>query len=152
MLLSRSCEYGIRAALYLAGRPAGQLVPIRTVSEALGMPYPFLAKVAQALIGAGVLTSERGPHGGVGLARPGTEITLKEIVVAIDGPEVFTECVLGLPGCGNRQPCPLHAQWAVARGRVHDMFAGATLAATAERIRTEGLRLDALLGAPLKTA
>jgi len=152
MLLSRSCEYGIRAALYLAGRPPGKLVPIRTVSEALGMPYPFLAKVAQALIGAGVLTSERGPSGGVGLARDGDEITLKEIVVAIDGSQVFTECVLGLPGCGNRTPCPLHAQWAAARGRVHDMFAGATLSDTAERVRKEGLRLETLAPGALKTA
>lgn len=141
MLLSRSCEYGIRAALYLAGQPASPLVPIRSISEALGMPYAFLAKIAQALIGAGLLTSTRGPHGGVALARPASRITLEQIVLAIDGPAVFTECVLGLPGCGDRTPCPLHAQWAAARGKAHAMFADATLASVAERVRTEGFRL-----------
>jgi Rrf2 family transcriptional regulator, iron-sulfur cluster assembly transcription factor len=141
MLLSRSCEYGIRATLYLAGEPAGEYVPIRNISDALGMPYHFLAKIAQALIGAGVLTSVRGPSGGVMLARPASQITLKEIVLAIDGPNVFTECVLGLPGCGNRQPCPLHAQWAEARAKVHAMFAHATLATVADRVQGEGLRL-----------
>lgn len=141
MLLSRSCEYGIRAALHLAGQPPNTLVPIRTISDELGLPYAFLAKIAQALIGAGLLTSTRGPHGGVALARPASQITLEEIVRAIDGPAVFTECVLGLPGCGNRTPCPLHEQWAVARSKAHAMFALSTLASVAERIRTEGLRL-----------
>jgi Rrf2 family transcriptional regulator, iron-sulfur cluster assembly transcription factor len=147
MLLSRSCEYGLRAALYLAGRRDRSFVPIRTISDSLGTPYPFLAKIAQALIGAGLLTSVRGPNGGVALARPASEITLQDVVLALDGPAVFTECVLGLPGCGDRQPCPLHAEWATARERLRRMFAGATLEATAERVRAEGLRLADLTAA-----
>jgi Rrf2 family transcriptional regulator, iron-sulfur cluster assembly transcription factor len=145
MLLSRSCEYGLRAMLYLAGEPAGAYVPIRSVSEALGIPYPFLAKIAQALNGAGLLRAVRGPAGGVTLARPASQIPMKEVVVALDGGAIFPECVLGLPGCGERKPCPLHAQWAEARARVHDMFERATLADVATRARAEGLRLGDLV-------
>lgn len=141
MLLSKSCEYGLRALLHLGGRPAGELVPIRTVSDALGIPYHFLAKIAQTLIGAGLLTSVRGPHGGIALGRPAEAITLEAVVLALDGPEIFTECVLGLPGCGNRTPCPLHDQWAATRGRLHTMFAGASLADVAARIETGDFRL-----------
>jgi len=147
MLLSRSCEYGLRAALYLAGRQDRDFVPIRKISDALGTPYPFLAKIAQTLIGAGLLTSVRGPNGGVALARPSSEITLEDVVLALDGPAVFTECVLGLPGCGDRQPCPLHAEWARTRDQARRMFAAATLAETAERVRTERLRLADLTAA-----
>lgn len=152
MLLSRSCEYGLRASLYLAGEPAGTYVPIRSVSDALGIPYPFLAKIAQTLNTAGILNSVRGPSGGVTLARPASAIRLKEVVLALDGPGIFTECVLGLPGCGNRKPCPLHAQWAGARARVHDMFEAATLADVAQRIQSEGLRLKDLVAAAEESA
>jgi Rrf2 family transcriptional regulator, iron-sulfur cluster assembly transcription factor len=145
MLLSRSCEYGLRAMLHLAGEPAGSYTPIRTVSGTLGIPYAFLAKITQALGSAGLLQAVRGPAGGVTLARPAAEISLKEVVVALDGGAIFTECVLGLPGCGERRPCPLHAEWAATRARVHDMFEGATLAEVASRVRSEGFRLRALV-------
>jgi Rrf2 family transcriptional regulator, iron-sulfur cluster assembly transcription factor len=141
MLLSKSCEYGLRATLYLAGRAPGELTPIRSVSEALHLPYHFLAKIAQTLTSARILTSVRGPHGGVALARPAGEITLEEIVIAIDGPHIFTECVLGLPGCGTRRACPLHAAWAPARDLVQKMFRHASLEDTAHRIAEGNFRL-----------
>ena len=83
----------------------------------------------------------RGPHGGIALARPASQIRLEEIVLAVDGPAVFRECVLGLPGCGDRKPCPLHEQWAPAREKVHRMFANATLGDTAARIQNGDFRL-----------
>ena len=100
----------------------------REISDALGIPYHFLAKIVQTLTGAGLLQSMRGPTGGVALARPATRITLKEIVLALDGPAV----------------CPLHDQWAPARAQVERMFSGATLADTAARIQAGDYRLAAL--------
>src|SRR5690606_11732767 len=140
MLLSKSCEYGLRAALHLATTTAAGYVPIREVSTALGIPYHFLAKIAQVLIQGGLLDSTRGPHGGVRLARPAERIKLSEIVLLLDGPAVFEECVLGLPGCGVQRPCPLHAGWAPARERVRAMFERTSLAELAQRIQMEGLR------------
>lgn len=147
MLLSKRCEYALRAALHLAAEEADSFVAIRDVSAALGISYPFLAKIAQDLTAAGLLTSQRGPSGGIALARPAGSITLEEIVLAIDGPAIFTECVLGLPGCGEQRPCPLHAQWAVARDRVHAMFASASLAGVAAQIQQHGFRLSDLVAA-----
>jgi Rrf2 family protein len=147
MLLSKACEYGIRAVLYLTSGPNDTYVPIRSVSDALGIPYHFLAKVVQTLAQADVITSSRGPHGGIALARPASQITLKEIVLAIDGASIFTECVLGLPGCGERKPCPLHEQWATARDRIHRMFDHVSLAEMAERMEAQDFRLANLLPA-----
>lgn len=145
MLLSQRCEYAIRAALHLAAaQPNGESVSytaVREISDTLNIPYHFLAKTVQALTQSGIFVSMRGPHGGLALARPATQVRLEEIVLAVDGPDVFTECVLGLPGCGDRKPCPLHDQWAPARERVHRMFADATLADTAGRIKAGELRL-----------
>jgi Rrf2 family protein len=146
MLLSQRCEYALRAALYVAAEP-GAYVAVREISDALGIPYHFLAKIVQTLTGAGLFQSMRGPTGGVALARPAARITLKEIVLAVDGPAVFQECVLGLPGCGDRKPCPLHEQWAPARAQVERMFADATLADTAARIQAGDYRLANLVAA-----
>jgi Rrf2 family protein len=132
----------MRAALYVAASPAQGYTSVREISEALGIPFPFLAKIAQSLTQAGILRTLRGPTGGVALARPVEQIRLREIVVAIDGPGIFTECVLGLPGCGDRRPCPLHAEWADARGRIEAMFGAASLGDIARQTTARGYRLS----------
>lgn len=127
-MLSKSCEYGLRASLYLASLDRDGYVSIGTISEELDISFPFLTKIFQKLNDAGLLESRRGPNGGVALTTPADEITLHEIVVAIDGPDLFQECVLGLPGCGEAEPCPLHEQWTEERSRVETMFRDTTLA------------------------
>lgn len=141
MLLSKSCEYAIRTALHIAAAGSASYIAVREISSALNIPYHFLAKTVQPLTHAGLFASMRGPRGGIALARPADQIRLKEIVHAVDGPAVFNECILGLPGCGDRKPCPLHEQWAPARESVNRMFAEATLIDTAERIQAGDFRL-----------
>ena len=129
MMLSKACEYGLRATLRLASTPSGTYVASRTLSDDLGLPYPFFAKVVQTLAHAGILSSQRGPTGGIALARAPSEILLYDVVAAIDGTDLFTECVLGLPGCGHDEPCPLHAQWTSTRDRIRQLFQATTVAA-----------------------
>jgi Rrf2 family protein len=139
MLLSKSCEYGLRAMLYLASlepsdagpvaaEPIREYVSIQTVSDELKISFSFLTKVFQKLNDADLLTSKRGPGGGVALTRAPDEMTLYEIVVAIDGDDLFNECVLGLPGCGEAEPCPLHEHWTAERSRMEEVFRETTLA------------------------
>jgi Rrf2 family protein len=140
MLLSKSCEYGLRAMLYLASLgdeeagadeapdPTREYVSIRTVSDELDIGFSFLTKVFQQLNDAGLLTSKRGPGGGVALTRPPEQVPLYDIIVAIDGDDLFEECVLGLPGCGEAEPCPLHDHWTEARGQLETTFRTTTLA------------------------
>ncbi|HET6569724.1 MAG TPA: Rrf2 family transcriptional regulator [Rhodothermales bacterium] len=144
MLLSNACEYGLRAALYLASLKQEGYVPIRKISGELDISFPFLTKIFQMLTQAGLLTSYRGPNGGVALSRSADRIRLREIILAIDGPALFEECVLGLPGCGEQKPCPLHARWAVERDRIEQMFAASTLAEMADKIGSPDVRLKSL--------
>jgi Rrf2 family iron-sulfur cluster assembly transcriptional regulator len=127
-MLSKSCEYGLRATLYLASLDHDGYVSIGTISDELDISFPFLTKIFQKLNDAGLLTSQRGPKGGVALTKPADEVTLHDIVVAIDGDDLFRECVLGLPNCGEAEPCPLHDEWTEERSRVEKMFQTATLA------------------------
>lgn len=142
MILSQRCEYAVRAALFVAAAGRTGYVSVREISEALHIPQPFLAKTVQMLTAAGLFTSMRGPAGGLALARPADRISVADVVRAIDGDALFSACVLGLPGCGDRTPCPLHAEWAPTRERVQRMFAEATLAAAAAQVRDGRYRLD----------
>ncbi|MFP4227760.1 MAG: RrF2 family transcriptional regulator [Salinivenus sp.] len=135
MLLSKRCEYGLRAMLYFAmlGEASGpdptrEYVSIRTVSDDLDIGFSFLTKVLQELNDAGLLTSKRGRGGGVALTRRPSDISIYDIVVALEGDELFNECVLGLPGCGEAEPCPLHDHWTEERERMEAKFRETTLA------------------------
>lgn len=127
-MLSKSCEYGLRATLYLANLNREGYVSIGTISEELDISFPFLTKIFQKLNDADLLDSRRGPKGGVALTKSPDEIALYDIVVSIDGDELFEECVLGLPGCGDAEPCPLHNQWADQRDKIETTFRETTLA------------------------
>ena len=141
MLLSRGCEYGLRAAIYIAQHQGDGYVPIRKVSDDLGIPFHFLTKILQQLNGALLVESFRGPTGGVRLAREPGSISLKDIVVALDGDDLFCACVLGLPGCGDEVPCPLHVEWSKERDRLSNLLESTTLAETASQIVAGGIRI-----------
>lgn len=145
-MFSSSCEYGLRATMYLAAMDNGeQFVSIGKISEELDISFHFLTKTFQKMTQAGLLESQRGPAGGVRLAEEPEAITLKDIVYAIDGSGLFTECILGLPGCGDDKPCPLHNQWATRREHFVGMLEEATLDQLVHDIETLDLRLRARL-------
>lgn len=141
MLLSKSCVYGLRAALFLATQQHGKFIPIRQMSEKLEISFHFLTKILQQLTAEGILESFKGPNGGVRLIKNGDEIPLIDVVLAIDGPELLTECALGLPGCGVKNPCPLHYKWAEARDGIRTMLEQSTLSELVRKGKDENLRL-----------
>ena len=141
MLLSKSCVYGLRAALYLANQEKGKFIPIRQMSDKLGISFHFLTKILQQLTAKGILESFKGPNGGVRLVRTGSEIPLMDVVIAIDGSKLLTECALGLPGCGVKAPCPIHDKWAETRDSIRQMLEESTLTELVKKGREENLRL-----------
>lgn len=141
MLLSKGCIYGLRSSLYLAAVHNGEYVSIGSMSEQLDISFHFLTKVLQQLTSAGLMESHKGPNGGVRLSRDGTDITLFEIVKAIDGVGLFTECALGLPGCGLKRPCPLHERWADTRDGIRTMMERTTLTELAKEGKARNLRI-----------
>lgn len=141
MLLSKSCVYGLRAAIYLATNVKGNYVPIKKMSEKLEISHHFLTKILQQLTANDLLDSYKGPNGGVKLKRSPDDITLMDVVIAIDGPELLTECALGLPGCGHQNPCPLHDKWATTRDSIRHMLESSSLSQLVERGKKENLRL-----------
>ncbi len=141
MLLSKSCEYGLRASLYLASISSDKYISIKKLSEKLDISFHFLTKILQELTAAGLLESMKGPKGGVRLSKASHKISLQEVVVAIDGIEIFTECVLGLPGCGSEKPCPMHSMWAETRDDIEEVFRTTTLKDMSKKGKQNDLRI-----------
>ena len=141
-MFTKSCEYGIRASLLLAASTDEEpYTPIKEISEVLDISYHFLTKTLQKLTEHGIMQSYRGPRGGVALALPADDISVKDIILAIDGPALFEECVLGLPGCHCATPCPMHEQWSTTRDAIEHEFATKTLGHLAEAIQSSDVRL-----------
>lgn len=143
MLFSKACTYAIRASVLITLKDMKEkrkFIPIRELSDELGLSFHFLTKIMQILTEAKLLESFKGPNGGVGFTRPAKKIKLLDIVAAVDGLDLFTECALGLPGCGNSKPCPLHHAWAKRRGDIMNMLTKTNLASIANDINTQSLR------------
>jgi Rrf2 family protein len=92
MRMSDGVEWGVHACTLLATLPPESALPAAKLAEYHGVPAAYLAKHLQALAGAGVLETVKGPRGGYRLARPAAQITLAEVVEAIDGGEPAFRC------------------------------------------------------------
>ena len=116
MQITRQADYAIRAVLYLARLGPTQHAATSIVAREQRIPPSFLAKIISQLSIAGLLHTSRGARGGVTLARAPQEISLLDVVEAIDGPILLNECV-GDPGeCSLKDGCPLHPIWSEAQG------------------------------------
>lgn len=142
-MLSKAAVYGIQACVYLASNKSGDAYrPISEIAEALSIPYHFLKKVMAVLAQQGIVLSQRSARGGVALAKEPSKLVLLDIITAIDGDDLFSQCLLGLPGCGEQKPCAMHTAWATERNRLKLMFSSTTLTDVASRIQLKGFRIS----------
>lgn len=142
-LLSKTSIYGIQAALYVASLEQKQkYVPIRQISEDLNISFHFLTKILQTLTQHNIMTSYRGPNGGVAFAKPIREISLMDMVSAIENPDFFSGCIMELPGCGEENPCPLHAYWGGLRDNLKSIFENTNLEDLRDKIIQNNLRIS----------
>ncbi len=132
ILFSRQCEYALQAVLYLALKPQDKLTSIRELTEKLEIPYHFVSKILQDLTKKGLLISHKGPAGGFGLKKSANEITILQIIEAIDGLSFMNNCVLGFPECSNDKPCAVHKKWGEIREVIHQMLASNSILKMAE--------------------
>jgi len=135
ILFSRQCEYALQAVMYLALKPEGERTSIKELTRKINIPYHFLAKILQDLTYKGLLISQKGPTGGFALAKPAKDITLFQIVEAIDGTDVTSKCVLGFPECSGKNPCAVHEKWTGLRDEIHVMLVGKNITQMAREMK-----------------
>jgi Rrf2 family protein len=140
MRLSDGVEWGVHVCVLLASLPDDAALPAAKLAEYHGVPPAYLAKHLQALAGAGVLRTVKGAHGGYRLARPATEITVLDVVEAIDGAEPAFRCgeirrrgPMAMPAHEYTKACGIHSAFdradevwraELARSTIADLFLG----------------------------
>lgn len=136
MQLASGIEWATHACTVMALLQEGEGLSTDALANFFGVPGPYLAKQLQALRRAGILASVRGKHGGYRLARPVDQITLLDIVRAIEGPEPAFRCTeirrngpCGLKPANCRRPCEIAAAFAGAEEAYREALAARTLAA-----------------------
>lgn len=107
MKISRGTDYGIQGILYLARQPSNKVSLLHGVAEAQNVPETYLAKIFQDLAKAGLVRSHRGAKGGFSLGRPSSQITLRQIIEALQGPISLNRCLDVREGCPNSETCPV---------------------------------------------
>lgn len=125
-MFSQTVEYALRAVVYLANDP---LSPKSTdqIAIATDVPRAYLSKVLQGMVKTGIINSQRGVGGGMSLVKSPDDISILEVVNAVDPIARIHECPLNIPTHGTTL-CALHKRMDEAMGMVEDALASSTLA------------------------
>ena len=135
MLFSTKAEYGIHVMAHLARHGQPSPVSLGTIAEAEGLPLAYLEHLVQRLRRAGLVESRRGAHGGYTLSRPAEDITMAEVVRALEGEIAPIECITSDPDgslvCArevDHDPCPTKLMWTRVQGSIVRTLNDMTLA------------------------
>lgn len=136
--LSKIADYGIIILAHLAQRDVDDARPrvagatrslnARELAEHVDLPLPMVSKVLKTLTRAGVLESHRGAKGGYSLAHRPEDLSVADMITALDGPLALTQCSLGPQVCDLEQSCAVKSPWLVINRVVHNALASVTLA------------------------
>ncbi len=125
-MLSQTVEYALRAMIHLASLPPDSSVNSEAIATHTRVPKGYLSKILRDLVVAEVITSQRGPNGGFVLARTPAQISMLDVVNAVDPIDRITKCPLGNPEHVNL--CPLHRRLDDALAMIEQEFGRTTLA------------------------
>lgn len=117
MQITRQADYALRAMLFLA-RSSEKKATTSKIAAEQKIPSSFLAKIISQLSIAGLITTSRGASGGVLLAKKPEDISLLDVVEAIDGPITLNECVQDPNVCSFGADCPIHDVWFEAKAEL----------------------------------
>jgi FeS assembly SUF system regulator len=146
--LSKLTDYAVVVLVRLAsdrgGAPGVQTSP--GIAASTGIPEPTVAKVLKALTGAGLVSSQRGAHGGYRLGRALSSIPIADVIAAIDGPIALAACVEGSGlGCESQGLCPMAGRWDPVNEAIRDALSTITLADMQEAAVPRALRRPAAI-------
>lgn len=125
--ISKLTDYGIVLLAHLAGRKPGATRTARELSEETSLPFPVVGKMLKTLAAADLLQSHRGSKGGYSLARPPREVSVAEIIEAVEGPIALMACTVGPGHCEQEPSCPVSEPWQLINRAIQETLRGVTL-------------------------
>lgn len=127
MKVSTRGRYGLRAMIELAKNENSGAIPLRIISEKQNISEQYLEQLFVNLRNSGLVKSVRGANGGYLLNRPAEDITVQEIIVALEGPLNIVDCIADESLCDFSKQCATHELWIELRERIEDLLKNITL-------------------------
>ncbi len=128
-MFSKSCEYAIKAMIFVAQKSKDDnRVGIKAIAKGTDAPEHFMAKIMQDLSRRKLIHSVKGPNGGFYMDKADLKTSIASIVKAIDGDVIYTDCVLGLKVCSEKNPCPVHFEFKEIKKNLIKMIENNTIA------------------------
>jgi len=135
MEITRAAEYAIRGVLDLCSQPTGSVSLLSEISERQEIPPSFLSKILQKLAKDGIVSSSRGAGGGFSIGKDPHEITLLDVLEAVEGQISLNVCLSNGEVCKNRPTCAVHIVWREAQEQMVSLLRDRTFAYLAETNR-----------------
>lgn len=126
MDISRKTDYALRMLAMLAEEPE-RLLSVRTAAEEVNVPYSFARSIQHGLVQAGIVESLRGVHGGMRLKVSPDDVTIRQVVEAVQGPMVMNDCTAPDGDCARIGTCCYHPLWAGAQALMRDYLDSVSL-------------------------
>ena len=128
MRLTRAGEYAVRCMVYLAHKGQGVLVPKQEICERAEIPTHFLAKIAQELAKAQLISIRQGPKGGYSLLPQPEDVSLLQVVEVMIGEIFLNDCIDRPQSCTVSKSCSVHRVWDKARNQLRETLGAVSLA------------------------
>lgn len=125
-IIKRNTDYAFRALVFLASNP-GAVVSASEIAAKGDVPFNFLQKILQKLVSKGLVKSHRGVQGGFSLAKDPSQVTLLEVIEAIQGKLAVNRCFFGKDSCPRAHKCRLKSRWLDIENKIIDVIQTYTL-------------------------
>jgi FeS assembly SUF system regulator len=109
--ITKETDYGILLMAYIAERPVGEIHTAREVADRSGLPFPTVSKILRSLAGRNILASHRGASGGYSLKKAAKDMSIAEVIRALQGPISMVQCGAEPGQCEQEGSCPTRANW-----------------------------------------
>lgn len=137
MNVSKTCEYAIRAMIFIAQKSrTGEKISAKNIAAGIDAPVYFTGKILQDLGNKGIVQSSKGPTGGFWLDEKSWHGSLADVILATDGADFFTKCGLGLKQCSQSHPCPIHDSYKKIRTDMHRVLSNARFETFVKKLDT----------------
>ncbi len=138
-MLSNASKYAIRTVLFLAKNSSPKKkFGARHIADSLEVPQQFIAKILQKLVKADIISSAKGPGGGFYTNNKNLKRNLLDVLSVIEKNDIFSECFLGLPVCGDENPCPVHDIVSVFKAALLERFQNKSIKTIAGEMERDG--------------
>ena len=143
-MFSKSCEYGIKAAIYIATKSQNdERVSVKEIAEAIDSPKAFTSKILQLLVKGEIIKSVQGSMGGFEIEKENlSKIKISKILMAITGVDKYNMCGVGLRDCSPKKPCPIHHKYKLIREQMNEMLQNTNLEELSHSVNEENSFLN----------